>query len=207
MIHLAPDGDDRGNGSSARPFATPARALAEARRRRGATRVMVHDGVYEMAAPLVFGPADSGQVWSAAPGAKPVFSGGRRLAGWTVGRHKGQTAWRLELPEVRAGKWHFTQLWVDGQRRSRPRLPKSGFHRFSGLDGQPDSGFSWNAGPDHAEYPEGTISRFANLGDVSLVAYQLWFDTHHRIKAVDERRRMVHFHARSLGRIVGCWIR
>ena len=199
QVHLSPTGSDRGDGSPERPFATAQRAQSAARKSKGPVQVVVHDGIYDLASTLVFTPADSGQRWSAAPGAKPVFSGGSRLSGWTVGSHDGRTAWTLELPAVRDGSWFFTQLWVDGRRRSRPQLPRQGFHRFSGLDGQADSGFAWSKGPDRAEYPEGALSRFRNLGDVSLVAYQLWFDTHHRIKALDEERRLVHFHARSLG--------
>jgi hypothetical protein len=31
-----------------------------------------------------------------------------------------------ELPEVRAGRWNFTQLWANGRRAERPRLPRVG---------------------------------------------------------------------------------
>lgn len=198
-IHISPTGSDRGDGSEQRPFATPQRAQTAARKSKGPVQVVVQAGVYELASPLRFNPADSGQRWSAAPGSKPVFSGGRRLSGWSVGTREGRTVWTLELPEVRAGAWFFTQLWVDGQRRRRPQLPKSGFFRFSGLDGQGDTGYAWTQGPDRAEYPAGSISRFRNLDDVQVVTYQLWFDTHLRIKELDEQRRVAHFRTRSLG--------
>ena len=197
QIHLAPNGNDRGNGSAENPFATPRRAQLAARKAKGLAQVIIHGGIYELAAPLVFTPADSGQRWSAAPGTRPVFSGGRRLTGWAVGELQGRTAWVLDLPDVRDGAWFFTQLWVDGQRRHRPRLPKVGFHRFSGLDGQPDSGLSGGNGPDRAEYPEGSLARFRNLADVQVVAYQLWVDIHLRIREIDEPRRIVQFHTRS----------
>jgi len=198
-IHIASHGNDRGDGSVDRPFATPRRAQMVARKAKRAVQVVVQDGVYELDAPLVFTPADNGQRWSATAGARPVFSGGRRLTGWTVGTHAGLPVWTLELPEVRSGAWHFTQLWVDGQRRSRPRLPKTGFFRFTGMDGQPDSGMNWLIGPDRAEYPEGSLVRFRNLEDVNLISYQLWFDTHHHIKELDEARRVVHFYTKSIG--------
>jgi len=199
QIHLDVDGNDRGDGSAAHPVATPRRAQLLARRATGPVHVVVHAGVYELEETLVFTPADNGQRWSAATGCKPVFSGGRRLGGWSVSTQAGQTAWTIDLPEVRDKSWNFTQLWVDGQRRSRPRLPRTGFYRFSGVDGLPDTGFSWLKGPDRAEYPEGTISRFRNLDDVTIVAYQLWFDTHLRVRELDETRRLVRFHGPSLG--------
>ncbi len=157
------------------------------------------DGVYELNDTLTFTPADSGQRWSAANGACPVFSGGRQVRGWIIGAHAGQVAWSVILPEVAAGAWHFTQLWVNGHRRSRPRMPKTGFFRFTGLAGHADTGMTWMQGPDRAEYPEGSLSRFRNLADVRVISYQLWFDTHHQIKTLDEKRRVVHFHTRSIG--------
>ncbi|MFZ4484216.1 MAG: right-handed parallel beta-helix repeat-containing protein [Chthoniobacterales bacterium] len=198
-LHLSPSGDDRGDGSLERPFATPHRAQKEARKASGTVQVIVHDGIYELNRPLVFTPPDNGQRWSAAPGAAPVLSGGRRLTGWKVGTKNGVPAWTLKLPEVCDRSWYFTQLWVNGQRRERPRLPRTGFFRFTELDGLLDSWDNWLKGPDRAEYPEGSLRRFRNLDDVGLVTYQLWFDTHHRIKKLDEKRRVVHFHAKSLG--------
>jgi hypothetical protein len=164
--------------------------------------VIVAGGHYELAEPLVFAPEDSGQVWSAASGARPVFSGGRCLSGWQVGEHLGQACWTLDLPEVGRREWTFTQLWVNGERRTPSRLPKTGFHRFAGIGAQPDSGFSFTHGPMWAEYQPGDIRAFRNLEDVSLVACQLWFETHHRIKALDEAAHVVHFHRPSLGSLI-----
>jgi len=196
-IHISPNGSDRGDGSLKRPFATPRHAQRQARKSK--KQIIVGDGIYELESTLVFTPADSGQRWSAAAGAKPVFSGGRTLTGWVVTTHEGVPAWIMDLPDVRKGDWYFTQLWVNGQRRERPRHPREGFFRFTGVDGAPDTGFMWGTGPDRAEYPEGSIKNFKNLGDVSLITYQLWFDTHHRIKSLNEKRLLAHFHTNSLG--------
>lgn len=213
-LYLSPEGCDSWSGRFAQPaadrsdgpLATPGAALLAARRvgaeTRESARVVVSGGCYEMAQPLVFTPEDNGQVWSAAPGAKPVFSGGRLLTGWQVGKHRGQVCWTLDLPDVCRGEWAFTQLWVNGERRPRTRLPKSGFYNFSGLDGQADSGFTFAHGPVRAAYRPGDIQAFRNLDDVSLVAYQLWFDTHHRIQALDEAAHIVHFCQPSLGSLL-----
>ena len=213
-LYLSPQGCDTWSGRLAQPtgdrsdgpLATPGAALLAARRRQAETRKPVHvvvgEGDYELAQPLVFTPEDSGQVWSAAPGARPVFSGGRHLSGWQVGEHAGCMCWTLDLPEVRAGTWSFTQLWVNGARRPRTRLPKTGFFRFTGLDGQANSGVAWTRGPIRAQYQPGNLQPFMNLDDVSLVVYQLWFDTHHRIQSLDETAHVVHFHRPSLGSLL-----
>ena len=54
-----------------------------------------------------------------------VVTGGRRISGWTVGT---DGVWRVTLPEVRAGKWNFSQLFVNGERRYRPRVPAEGWY-------------------------------------------------------------------------------
>ncbi|MDD5707838.1 MAG: right-handed parallel beta-helix repeat-containing protein [Kiritimatiellae bacterium] len=206
VLYVSKSGDDRWSGqrpvpSADRqdgPVATPGRALLLARKMRPKrVQVEIQDGVYELDNPLVFTPADSGQRWSAAPGTRPLLSGGRRLNGWKIGTHDGRVAWTLELPDVRAGKWNFTQLWVNGRRRSRPRLPKSGYYRFRGLDGQPNTGGAWYKGPDRAEYDE-RHKGFRHLEDISLVAYQLWFETTLRIEKIDVARRLMHFRTRAL---------
>jgi hypothetical protein len=65
------------------PLKTPQAALEAARATEKPVRIFVADGTYAMAEPLVFGPEDSGVTWEAAPGAKPVFTGGREITGWT----------------------------------------------------------------------------------------------------------------------------
>jgi len=138
-VHVAPDGDDAADGRSTRPVATLRRALDIVRelRARGSIAVPitveVADGRYELAETLVVGREDSGTEKSptivrAAPGARPVFSGGRRIGGWTVSEVGGRPRWSAEVPEVKRGRWKFTQLFVAGERRFRPVSPATGWH-------------------------------------------------------------------------------
>ena len=135
-LHVAPNGDDRWTGTQRAPNAArtdgPLVSLAGARdaiRRRGprteAVTVRVADGTYAIVAPIVFEPQDSGTAaapisYEAEPGAHPVFSGGRAIAGWTVAP---DGTWTVQLPDVAAGRWRFEQLWVNGARAIRARTP------------------------------------------------------------------------------------
>jgi hypothetical protein len=95
-IHLAPDGDDSWSGLRPRPgsgdgpVATPAGALAAARRARAASagpvgvNVEIQAGRYELDSPLTFQAGDGGTPahpveWRARRGDRVIFSGGRRL--------------------------------------------------------------------------------------------------------------------------------
>lgn len=126
---VSPAGRDTNPGTEAKPFATPPRAMEAVRTlvARGLeqdVRVMFDAGTYELAAPLVFSPADSGTVkhsvtYAAMPGKPVVISGGRRITNWKLDGRK----WTADLAEVRAGDWFFRLLVVNGERAVRARWP------------------------------------------------------------------------------------
>jgi hypothetical protein len=219
-IYVSPQGNDAWDGRSATqgdnghgPFQTieHARDVVRghmAQNQRGPITVWLRGGAYETAGTLTFTPQDSGTpehpvLYTAFPGEQPVISGGRRISGWKKSTVNGKECWIADLPEVRSGAWNFTQLFVNNHRRHRSRLPKVGYYRFKSIFDQPDTGFDWEKGPDHAEYAEGDISpAWKNIADVKIVAQQLWFEMHFRIKSIDAAQRAVHFHARGLGSLV-----
>ena len=96
--------------------------------------VALRGGVYYLREPLVFEPADSGTaeapvVYQAYGDERPVLSGGVRIpfggAGW---KPTPDGRWQVVLDDVKSGKWSFAQLFVNDQRRFRPRLPKQGYY-------------------------------------------------------------------------------
>jgi len=184
-VHLAPGGNDAADGSIERPVASLRRALDRAREIRAAdaapsapVEIVVADGRYELAGPVVIAPEDSGTeqaptVIRAAAGASPVFSGGRVIRGWRVESAGGQPRWTVDLPAVKAGTWNFSQLFVNDQRRFRPVLPAAGWHTIAGtLDPSPAS-----AGKGHDRFVfsgDDLRADWANLGDVEVVAVHKW---------------------------------
>ncbi|MFZ2656425.1 MAG: right-handed parallel beta-helix repeat-containing protein [Victivallales bacterium] len=201
-----------GNGANG-PFATLEKALAAARKmfhgRKGMrVQIWLRGGVYRLDRTLEITPRNLGAkgsqnklIISAFPGEQPVLSGGRRIENLTETQFNGKRCWTAEIPEVKKWDWQFAQLFANGARRFRPRLPKQGFYRFAGLaeEGSPSTRF--RQGPDRAIFHEKDIRCWKNLDDVDLVAYQLWFDMHHRIKSVDVKKRLVVFHNKSTGNL------
>ncbi len=184
-VHLSPGGNDAADGSAERPVASLRRALDRVREIRAAdagrgtpVELVVADGRYEIAGPVVIAPEDSGTEQSptvirAAAGASPVFSGGRVIKGWRVESAGDQPRWTVELPDVKAGRWNFSQLFVNDQRRFRPVLPASGWYTIAGtLDPSPAS-----AGKGHDRFVfsgDDLRADWANLGDVEVVAVHRW---------------------------------
>ena len=139
-FYVSPTGNDAWSGTRHSPNATrtdgPFGSIARARdairrlmsatgARREPVRVQIRKGTYCLSEPVTFLPEDSGTrefpiSYEAYPGERPVLCGGRRITGWRPYRGSIQCVF---LPEVKAGKWHFRSLFVDGKRQIRARHP------------------------------------------------------------------------------------
>jgi hypothetical protein len=182
---VSPRGKDSWSGRVAEPsaddgpFATIGRAKQAVREFRKTqtvpVRVTLRGGTYFLDKPLEFWPADSGTerapiTYAAAAREKVVLSGGRRLTGGQWGEVNGQKAWMIDLPEVKINKWKFRQLFVNGERRPRTRLPKMGMYRIESLPG-----YDWKRrtetvfdGTKQFVYSGTDVQRWRNLQDVGL---------------------------------------
>lgn len=190
-FYVAADGNDIAAGTRQEPWATLAQArdqVREWKRNNGNEDITVWlgGGQYPLAATVVFGVDDGAKpgqsiTYAAMPGEQPVLSGGRRITGWQVNGGR----WTVTLPEVAAGEWDFAQLFVDGQRRARPRLPREGYYYMSAV--APSS-------PDH---PQGLHDRFhfaaddlkstwSNLTDVEVLAFHEWSTSRLRLEDVND---------------------
>jgi hypothetical protein len=144
VLHVAPDGNDGWSGKMERPNRArsdgPLASLIGARdavrrlKQQGLGdapfRISFASGVYPLTAPVELGVEDSGTeaapiVYEAAPGAKPLFHGGRSITGWRRGL---DGIWIAQVPEVKAGQWYFEQLWVNGERATRARSPNNFYY-------------------------------------------------------------------------------
>ena len=223
FVYVAPDGNDAWNGSAAKPqpgengvvvdgpFRTIAAAQLAVRERLkemdadhdGAAKSLVVElrgGTYCLDETLVFTPADSGRttdapvVWKAFEDERPIVSAGRVLTGWKVGD---DGRWTLEIPEVRAGTWYFEQLFVNGQRRFRPRLPKTGYYHVA-AEAEP-SDAAKGKGFDRFVWAENELSvNWANREDIEVCAFHEWAMSRMRIADLNPQTRTVTFTGRTV---------
>ena len=204
------------------PFATIGAAQRAARAVKGqasprtSVRISIRGGHYSLRKPLVFNPVDTDPdaphsrtlerkpwyapftvTYSAYTDEKPVISGGRRITGWKEEPLNGRTVWVANLPAVRRGQWYFRQLWVNGTRRQRPRLPRQGFYSVAALTRDPPfrpgtQKVGFESGDDQFIYRDGDLSPdWHNLVDVELVTFNYWLDSHAWVKAIDGSTRLV----------------
>ncbi len=211
-LYVAPNGNDQWSGRlpspnrsrTDGPLATPAAAQQAVRRMRAAdtaprtVTVMVRKGVYELAEPIVITPEESGTgghptVYAAYPGEKPVLSGGTRLSGWVSAGGK----LSVELPAVRSGGWKFEQLFVNGRRRYRPRLPKRSYYYIE--DEARPSPAAGSKGFDRFVFRDGDIrADWKNRDEVDVLCFQSWTMARMRIADVNPTERTVRFVAPTI---------
>jgi hypothetical protein len=201
VFYVSPSGDDGWSGRlpapNARrtngPFGSLGRALDAVRQARaqvGLARpvtVLLRDGRHFLAAPLTLTPEHSGgpaapTTIAAYPGERPVLSGGRLTTGWHPDR---DGLWAAKVPDVAAGRWYFRQLFVNGERRRRARLPAQGTYALAGGASPEASAFV---------YAPGDISEgWANRADIEVVVLQYWTEARLRIADLDPASRTVRF--------------
>jgi len=214
VLYVAPGGNDAWSGRLAEanaaktdgPVATPARARDLVRQLRaagqpaGPVTIQLRGGMYFLSEPMVLKPEDSGTAaapitWEAYPGEKPVLSGGRWIAGFVPGK---DGRWTAAIPEVKEGRWRFRQLFVNGERRQRPRLPREGYFRVAKADLTGD----WQKGSDRFGFAPGDLKAgWTNLQDVEVVVLHYWTDAHLPIATVDEATRTVTFTRKTRKRL------
>ena len=186
-IRLSPSG----------PVRTPQAARDAARTAAKPVRILVEEGVYSLDGPLLLGPEDSRVTWEAAPGAKPLFSGGRTITGWTE-VEKG--LWKAVLPDPH---WNFEQLWVDGRRAVRARTPNRGYRHLEGPVGPGvfpglDTDFNFHAFSLYeSDYHLLRSIPASQRGDVLLTVTHAWAVSQCRIEAMNDESLAVKIRGRS----------
>ncbi|NOY79780.1 MAG: right-handed parallel beta-helix repeat-containing protein [Kiritimatiellaeota bacterium] len=214
-LYVSPAGNDSWSGRLRVPDAAgadgPLASLDGARRavrklrssqpgsKKEAIRVLFLDGTYRLRSPVAFTPEDSGTkeqpvVYAAAPNAHPVFSGGRRLRGFRIE----QGVWKLTLPEVKAGKWVFRSLFVNGRRAVRARSPNAGegyYHIRAPAPPvtDPKTGKEISREKTAFVYSKDDLKPWPDLGDVLVVNFDAWDTSILPIAALDPERRVVSF--------------
>ncbi|MCC6698686.1 MAG: right-handed parallel beta-helix repeat-containing protein [Candidatus Hydrogenedentes bacterium] len=218
-LFVAPNGNDAWTGSLDAPNAEgtdgPLASLTGARdalRKLRATGplaegavVEVLGGDYPVTEAVRFAPEDSGTqagpiVFRARAGEQPVISGGRVITGW---KQEGQF-WVADVPAVREGTWHFSALWVNGERRQPARTPNAA-HPWG--DNPPDSDDFRTVGPvvekdaDGKDvksatkfiYNPGDLQPWEDLDDAFIVVFHSWATSLLRVKNLDEQNHIVEF--------------
>lgn len=224
QFYVAMNGNDAWSGTrpepnSSRtdgPFATLERARDAVRelkvkgKLKGGVTINIRKGTYYLSQPFELTPEDSGTpespvIYTAYKGEEVIISGGQEIDGFTPVEVNGRKMIACEIPRVKNGEWYFTQLFVNGHRKPRTRLPKSGYYQVESLI-DADWNVAWNQGQDRFRFKEGEIRCWKNLSDVDIVALHFWVESRMPIKSVNESERIVELAKKSVFRLSAEWM-
>lgn len=173
------------------PFATVVRARNAIRRLKQRNElakpatVFIRGGTYFLDDTLVFTPDDSGTkdcplTYAAYPGEKPILSGGTTIADpWK--NYKGNIRVCTVRP-VKNDGWVFRQLFVDGERQLRARIPNAGYYEIE----KPVDECAF-------KYEAGNFGKWKHLNDVEAVILHSWNESRLLVSELNEKDRIVRF--------------
>ena len=201
-IYVSPEGKDTWTGRLAKPKVDgadgPLASLAGARdavralrsRTSGLAqpvRILFADGTYPMSNTVVFTPVDSGSeefpiTYEAAPGAKAVVTGGRRIEGWAPGEGK------LRSVKIADPKWRFRQLFVNGERYVRARAPNKEDYwhlaeKFIGLEN----------GIGSLQVKKGDARSWPRANEIEIVLHRFWDISRFHLTSIDSEKSLITF--------------
>ncbi|MBD3265688.1 hypothetical protein GF373_03385, partial [bacterium] len=211
------NGSDGDPGTREEPFATLERAREAVREMKPqavageAIHVWLREGNYVLREPLEFTPRDSGTpdspiIYAAHGGEEVTLSGGTNIEGW---KHIEGNLWKTQLPAGKAGEWYFRQLFADGRRLTRARIPNEGYLYTEGplsKYAEPDKRrHGWNysvIGGMRKNQPEvfcgfsfkpGDIHAWENYKDAEVITYHSWECSWQTIREIDSENNDVYF--------------
>jgi hypothetical protein len=195
-LWVSRDGDDANSGTSQSPLRSVADAQRRARelRRRAdpsiqdGVRIIVRGGLYPLTTPLFFRSEDSGTsasptVIEAAPGERPILSGGVVVGNWRKLQEKvaGLPAaaegnvWISDAPTWGGRMLEFRQLWINGRKAIRARTPNGETcERLT----------AWDPRKEEAGFSVGVISALREPLRMEMILQQQWEIAILRIKTL-----------------------
>jgi hypothetical protein len=192
----APDGSDHNPGSPNAPLATLAAALEPGADRQPASapapqlprRIILRGGIYPLATPIIIKAWNSGVPATpirieAAPGERPVLSGGTEIQGWKklfrpvpqLPAAAQDRVWVAQAPENH-GHWvEFRQLWVNDAKAIRAREPND--EKLARLT-------AWDKPHQTATFPASALAGVRLPARMEMVIDQVWEIADLRVQSI-----------------------
>ena len=198
-VYIGPHGSHHGIGSRGYPVRELAQAIRLVRRRREPGQdavIWVFPGTYRIGETLVLGPGDSRTTIAAIDGGEVVFDGAVRIVDWDEISLGGRRVWAAPAPER-----GFVSLYVDGERRARPRWPRDGELRIldqAGLDVRGDFDGTLFDGADRFTAAADDLPELGDPTAVDVVVPHFWVQERMPIQSVDRSTGVVISTRRSI---------
>ena len=157
----------------------------------GTITVWIRSGRYTLDRPIELHWYHTAPItFSAYPGEQPVIDGGELIKDWQMKKVNGIDMWVTELPDVAEGKWFFRQLFVNGRRAERARLPHKKW--FWVEDSLFSAGQILNSvDADKFRSAPGDLHNWQSLPDAEIVFLHYWVEQRIPVASFDLADRLV----------------
>ena len=206
-LFVSPKGDDLNIGTKEYPFASltaarnQIRAYKKSNKKPTSFIVTIADGVYTMKESFILTHEDSGTpdypiIYKAEKGATPVFSGGRKIIGFTENKNG---VWEAKITTNNYDKWRFDQLYVNNKRATLAKSPNNGFSKIRSIKEKvlvKGEGRVHKKAQQKLKFDNYNFKPLRNISneDLKLVrfrAYHKWDFTLRHIDRIDKRKKVL----------------
>jgi len=191
VLYVSPAGNDGWSGrlpeanaeKTDGPLATLAGARDAVRRLKRAGRlqhgftVYLRGGRYAMTQSVRFGPEDSsGVCYANQPGERPVMDGSVLVSDWQATTVNGVVAWVADVSTIlRRFPRQPRSLFVNGERRLRPSLPREGRFQIEDVPGNTVHSQLFDGVTSFVTAP-GDLQEYKNLQDIEALVNHFWVE-------------------------------
>jgi hypothetical protein len=127
-----------------------------------------------------------------------VLSGGLEIRNWKAEQVNGRTLWSARVPTSSGTNVFFRELWVNGKRATRARMPNHGYFAVKGL---PDATPSWEQGQSRFRFNTNDIQPWPSVTNAEVIVMSRWVESRLPIQSVDEQEHIVTFGKKSVFQI------
>ena len=208
ILYVSPSGKDSWSGRLPQPnrtktdgpFATitGARNAIRKLKRKSECKmpitVIVRGGTYYLQNTIIFTPCDSGTkkspiTYTTYQGERVILSGGRKITNSWI--HYKDKIMVCSIPEVKKEKWKFRQLFINGKRQVRARIPNKGFYYVARYTTPQEK--TKPKEKTSLIFKKGDIKRWYNFNEVEVIIFHSWDESRLLISKFDESTGKVIF--------------
>ena len=149
-------------------------------------------GTYYLTKPMILMPHNGGKItFRAMEGEEVIFSGGRKITGFSEEMVNGIKMLTTHIPNVETGEWDFSELYVNKRFAPRPVYPENGgtlrinSTPGNGLDGD------WQMGMRVFEAKPGDLDDITDIENAEIVVTHYWIEERMPIVRYDREKKWV----------------
>ncbi|MBD3422420.1 MAG: hypothetical protein GF398_20085 [Chitinivibrionales bacterium] len=202
-VYVSPDGNDHWSGRRADPQENdgPLKSLKAARNKIRQDRpdlqvpacVYLRGGRYKTEETLILTARDGNIAFQAFEHEEPILDAGSRITGWRVESLKGKKVWTADVSAIIDKEGYFRQLFANGNRAQRARLPGKGYYWMEDVPGVDKNETNNRAKVQKREFiaAAGDFSNFRNITDCDVVVMHWWLEDRRPVASFDASTRKV----------------